>query len=120
MRFRTSISNYFYREEENQFICSPALQDGLELLSIEHLLFSCNPDSHLALTIFNKTKSVSAHPTLTLEVIEQYKYLLSVKYSIFVYNIMLGLLYQNLFRGYPGVCEDCWEGNSVIKLVFLL
>jgi len=101
MRFRTSISNDLFREEENHLICSPALCVGLELLSIEHLLLTSNSHPHLALAICTKTISVSAHPTLTLEVTVQYKCLLSVKYSISLYNIILEQLVSKLIRRLP-------------------
>ena len=43
----------------------------------------------LALAILSQTLSVSAHPTLMLELILQYKCRLSLKYSVSVYSIIL-------------------------------
>jgi len=45
------FSSGLYREEENQFNCSAAVWDGLELLSAEHLLFTCHPRQHLAMQV---------------------------------------------------------------------
>jgi hypothetical protein len=122
MRFRTTffLIGFFYREEGNQFICSAAVWDGLELLSAEHLLFTCHTRPHLALASFTKSKSVSAQRTLTLEVIVQYKCRLSVKYLISVYSIILEQWLSKLSPLLSKCLQGIWEGKCVVKCVFLL
>jgi len=92
---------------------------SLELLSAEHLLFTCHTRPHLALASFTKSESVSVQQTLTLEVIVQYKCRLSVKYFISVYSIILEQWLSKLSPLLPKCLRGIWEGKCVIKCVFL-
>ena len=61
--------------------------DGLELLSAEHLLFTCHSHPHLTLVSCSNARSVPAPRTLTLELMMQFTCRLSAKYSVSVYSI---------------------------------